>query len=332
MSQIEEAANILKNGGLVAMPTETVYGLAANALNGEAVAKIFAAKGRPSDNPLIVHVADVDDIFRFNLVSDFPKQAANLAKHFWPGPLTIVLPRTDAIPNEVSAGLDTVAIRLPNHPMARALIKTADLPLAAPSANISGSPSPTTAQHVLKDLNGKIDGILDGGNCLVGVESTVISLCEDKPRLLRPGGITLRQLKEVLGDVLVDDAVLHQLKEGQKASSPGMKYKHYAPKAKVILLKGDRSAYIDYVNKNADNHCLALCYYEDVPGLLVKSEAFGSEYDDSEQARLLFDKLRKIDEMNDISTVYARCPNPDGIGMAVYNRLIRAAGFREVDL
>ena len=223
---ISKAAEILKNGGLVGLPTETVYGLSANALDGKAVAKIFAAKGRPADNPLIVHIADFSDIERFNLVREIPESVKLLAENFWPGPLTMIMKKSDVIPDEVSAGLDTVAIRFPSHPTAQKIIKAAGLPLAAPSANLSGSPSPTTALHVMSDLNGKIDAVVDGGMSDVGLESTVITLAEKTPRVLRPGGITLEQLRSVLGKVELDNAVLHQLEKGAKVSSPGMKYKH----------------------------------------------------------------------------------------------------------
>ncbi|MBE6830382.1 MAG: threonylcarbamoyl-AMP synthase, partial [Ruminococcaceae bacterium] len=223
------AAQILRDGGLVGIPTETVYGLAANALDGKVVAGIFAAKGRPMDNPLIVHISDFDQIGR--LVREVTPEAEKLAKAYWPGPMTIILPKSDKIPDEVSAGLDTVAIRFPSHPAARALIDAAGIPLAAPSANLSGHPSPTAAEHVLNDLDGKIEAVVDGGPCGVGVESTVVTLACDPPRLLRPGGITLEQLRSVLGTVEMDSAVLHPLKEGVRASSPGMKYKHYSPKA-----------------------------------------------------------------------------------------------------
>ena len=207
-NDINTAGRILSGGGLVAIPTETVYGLAADALNGAAVADIFAAKGRPMDNPLIVHIAAFEDINRFSLVREIPDAAYTLAKAFWPGPLTIIMKKGKAIPDEVSAGLDTVAIRFPSHPVAQAVIRAAETPLAAPSANLSGSPSPTTAEHVMNDMDGRIDAVLDGGECAVGLESTVITLAADVPRVLRPGGVTVEQLREVLGEVEVDDAVL----------------------------------------------------------------------------------------------------------------------------
>lgn len=329
---IIKTAEILKNGGLAAIPTETVYGLAADALNGEAVAKIFAAKGRPMDNPLIVHVAEFEDIERFALVREIPEAAKKLAKVFWPGPLTIIMKKGGVIPDEVSAGLDTVAIRLPSHPSARAIIKAADTPLAAPSANLSGSPSPTTAQHVMNDMDGKIDAVFDGGACGVGVESTVITLAEDTPRLLRPGKVTLEELREVLGEVELDSAVLNKLKDGQKAASPGMKYKHYAPKANVILLKCTDDEFIDYVNRCGGSGVAALCCDEDVEKLSVKYISLGKRNDYEAHAQRLFDSLRRIDGYGNIVTVYTRLPSTDGVGLAVYNRLIRAAGFEVIDL
>ncbi len=329
---IIKTAEILKKGGLAAIPTETVYGLAADALNGEAVAKIFAAKGRPMDNPLIVHVAEFEDIERFALVREIPEAAKKLAKVFWPGPLTIIMKKGGVIPDEVSAGLDTVAIRLPSHPSARAIIKAADTPLAAPSANLSGSPSPTTAQHVMNDMDGKIDAVFDGGACGVGVESTVITLAEDTPRLLRPGKVTLEELREVLGEVELDSAVLNKLKDGQKAASPGMKYKHYAPKANVVLLKCTDDEFINYVNRCGGSGVAALCCDEDVEKLSVKYISLGKRNDYEAHAQRLFDSLRRIDGYGNIVTVYTRLPSTDGVGLAVYNRLIRAAGFEVIDL
>ncbi|MGX8710704.1 MAG: L-threonylcarbamoyladenylate synthase [bacterium] len=323
------AAQILRDGGLVGIPTETVYGLAANALDGKAVAGIFAAKGRPMDNPLIVHISDFDQISQ--LVRKVTPEAEKLAKAYWPGPMTIILPKSDKIPDEVSAGLDTVAIRFPSHPAARALIDAAGIPLAAPSANLSGHPSPTAAEHVLNDLDGKIEAVVDGGPCGVGVESTVVTLACDPPRLLRPGGITLEQLRCVLGTVEMDSAVLHPLKEGVRASSPGMKYKHYSPKANVIIIDGSFDAYRDYVNSHGGDGTAALCYSGEDAELTVPTVCYGGEDDYGEQARGLFDALRRLDEIQ-AKTVYARCPEPKGVGLAVYNRLIRAAGFEVLHL
>lgn len=327
--EIKTAGRLLHEGGLVAIPTETVYGLAADALNGRAVAAIFAAKGRPMDNPLIVHISKLEQWAP--LVSEIPPRAMELAKQFWPGPLTIILPKSALIPDEVSAGQATVAVRFPSHPVARAVIDAAGVPLAAPSANLSGSPSPTEAQHVLADLDGRIDAVLDGGACDVGVESTVITLAQEVPRLLRPGGITPEQLSQVLGDVEVDPAVLNPLAAGEKVLSPGMKYKHYSPRANVVLVKGTLSAYTDYVNSHAKQGVFALCYNGEQGALNVPAVAYGEQEDASQQARHLFDALRKLDELG-ARVVYARSPQPSGVGLAVYNRLIRAAGFEVVEL
>ncbi len=326
------AAKIIKNGGIVAMPTETVYGLAANALNGNAVKKIFEAKKRPMDNPLIVHIGETGHIKKYNLVSEIPEKATMLAKHFWPGPLTIIMKKSEVIPDEVSAGLDTVAIRFPSHNTAQQLILASDTPLAAPSANLSGSPSPTNAQHVFDDMNGSIDAIIDGGTSDVGVESTVITLAENPPRLLRPGGITLEQMEKVIGKIEVDNAVLNKLTEGQTASSPGMKYKHYAPKAKVVLLNGNDEKFIEFINKNASCEIAAICYDEDLSRLSVESISIGGKNDYNAQAHNLFNALRKIDTIKGIKIVYAHCPKTTGVSMAVYNRLIRAAGFEVTSL
>lgn len=329
---INKAGEILINGGLVGMPTETVYGLAADALNGKAVAKIFKAKGRPMDNPLIVHIAEFGDIEKFGLVAEIPEKAKILAEKFMPGPLTIIMKKSEIIPDEVSAGLETVAIRCPSHPVARALIKAANTPLAAPSANISGSPSPTTATHVINDMNGKIEAIIDGGASEVGVESTVITLADEVPCLLRPGGITLEQLRDTIGEVELNKAVLDKLDPNQKAASPGMKYKHYSPKARVILLKGTDEEYINYVNSKYDGKTAALCCDEDIAQLKVKTFSLGKRHDYAQQAHRLFDMLREVDEVGGIDTAYSRLPSCDGVGMALYNRLIRAAGYEVIDL
>ena len=326
---IDKAAAILRGGGLVGMPTETVYGLAANALSVEAVRKIFIAKGRPQDNPLIVHISDIGQIHM--LVKNFPDKAKRLAEKYWPGPLTMVLPKSEAVPDEVSAGMPTVAVRFPSHPVARALISAAGLPIAAPSANISGLPSTTTAEHVMRDMGGKIDAVLDGGPCRVGVESTIVTLASEPARLLRPGGITLDGLRDVLGEVTVDNAVMKPLPKGAHPLSPGMKYKHYSPKADVIIINASERDYIAFVNSKASPGVAALCYDEDVKKLTVPAVCYGSEEDYEMQAQELFGALRRLDEIN-AKTVYARCPKPDGVGLAVYNRLMRAAGFEVLNV
>lgn len=322
--EVAQAATIIKNGGLVVMPTETVYGLGADAFNKEAVANIFKAKGRPMDNPLIVHIGRIQDLKL--LVSEVPEKALKLAKEFWPGPLTMVLPKADTVPDEVSAGLDTVAVRYPSHPLAETLILLSGTQIAAPSANLSGSPSPTELKHVVDDMNGRVDAILDGGSCEVGLESTVISFSGDVPRLLRPGGVTVEEIEKIIGNIEVDPAVTDRLKEGEKAASPGMKYKHYAPKAKVIILKGTDEQFIRYVNSHKNNGVCAVCFDEDAEKLSLPFFSLGAKSDSSAQAKNLFSVLRSIDDAN-FNLAYARCPSLEGVGLAVYNRLIRAAGF-----
>ena len=330
---IREAGRILREGGIVAIPTETVYGLAGNALDPSATAKIYAAKGRPSDNPLIVHIAALEELAP--LVRQVPPEALALADAFWPGPLTMILPKSDLVPGTTSGGLDTVAVRMPRDPVARGVIQAAGVPLAAPSANRSGSPSPTTWHHCVDDLWGRVDAILQSGDCQVGVESTVISLCPGPdgrvaPRLLRPGAVTLEQLRSVLGEVTVDPGVLERLEEGAVVRSPGMKYKHYAPAADVILVKGSTAAYGKYLQENRNPGEYAMCFEEDLP--LVESPAlsYGGAEDHTTQAARLFDLLRELDRLG-AKRVYVHAPRVDGVGLAVYNRLIRAAGFHIVE-
>lgn len=325
---LRSAAEILKNGGLVAIPTETVYGLAANALDGKAVAEIFKAKGRPMDNPLIVHIAEFDEIYP--LVSSVPEKAKALAEAYWPGPLTIILPKSDIIPDEVSAGLDTVAIRMPSHPTAHKIIELSGCPLAAPSANSSGLPSPTTAKHVLDDMDGKIDAIVDGGESAVGIESTVVTLATDVPRLLRPGGITHDQLEAILGHVEIDPAVLAQLEEGVKPASPGMKYKHYSPKAEVFIVKGTLPSFKFYIDSVKQDGDMALCFDGEETDIPIPCLPFGNEENSLEQAHLLFAELRKFDELG-AKRVFVRSPSQDGVGLGVYNRLLRAAAFKIIN-
>ncbi len=326
---LRTVGEILRRGGLAAIPTETVYGLAANALDDEAVRGIFRAKGRPADNPLIVHISDYSQWAP--LVQEIPEQAKQLADAFWPGPLTVILPKSDRISSVVSGGLSTVAVRMPSHPVARAIIDTAGVPLAAPSANTSGKPSPTTAQHVKDDMDGKIDCIVDAGPCSVGVESTVLSLAGNKPRLLRPGGITPAMLERVLGSIDIDDAVFHQLAAGQTAASPGMKYKHYAPKAQVTILKGSLQQFCEYVESHKTPDTLALCFAGEEALLSVPAIAFGNEADGKSQAANIFAALRDVDSRG-AGQVFARFPNMDGVGLAVFNRLVRAAAFHIVEL
>lgn len=328
--RLETVAKGLSNGALAAIPTETVYGLAANALDGKAVKKIFEAKGRPSDNPLIVHISDISQ-WRA-LVKEIPEKAMKLAEKFWPGPLTVILPKSDIIPDETSGGLDTVAVRMPSDPIARVLIEKAGVPLAAPSANTSGKPSPTKAKYVIEDMDGKIDFIVDGGDCDVGVESTVITLAKEKPVLLRPGGVTPEMLESVLGEIEISDAVYNKLAENAKAASPGMKYKHYSPKAKVVIIKGEFIKYKEFVENNKSEKTVALCFEEDAEKLSgIKTVTYGKENDSFSQAARVFDALREIDELG-AEKAYARFPEMQGMGLAVFNRLVRAAAFNIIEV
>lgn len=319
------AAEVLRHGGLVVFATETVYGIGANALDGAAVSGIFRAKGRPQDNPLIVHISHIKELDA--LVSEVPAAARRLADAFWPGPLTMILPKSDAIPAEVSAGLATVAVRMPSHLVARALISLAGVPVAAPSANLSGSPSPTTAGHCIDDLNGRVDMILDSGSCTVGLESTVITLAGEVPRLLRPGFITVEQLREVLGEVEVDDAVYREVKGGDPVASPGMKYRHYSPKATVCLVHGSFEDYLKLLYQKRGNGVWALAFDDDRARLAYPCVTYGKEGDAASQAGRLFAALRELDE-HGARRVYARAPSAEGVGLAVYNRLSRAAGTK----
>ena len=320
---LEEASRLLQNGEVVGIPTETVYGLAANALDADAVKKIFVAKGRPSDNPLIVHIAKFEDLEP--LVDEIPEKVRIMAEKFWPAALTMIMKKSDKISNVVSGNLDTVAIRMPKSDYARAIIEACGCPLAAPSANLSGSPSPTNAKYVFDDMDGRIPLIIDGGNCEIGVESTVISFAEDPPRLLRPGGVTLEEMTALIGEIVVDDAVLNKLEEGAVASSPGMKYKHYAPSADITIIKSDFEAFKSLCENEED--VTALCFDEDKEKLSCPCVTYGKDNDGFSQSARLFDALRELDEMG-AKKVYARCPDTKGMGLAVYNRLIRAAGFK----
>lgn len=319
------AGEIIAKGGLVAFPTETVYGLGADALNENAVKSIYAAKGRPSDNPLIVHICEKEDIVP--LVKEVTPKARALMDAFFPGPLTIILPKSDRVGNVVSGGLDTVAVRMPQNDIARRLIRASGCPVAAPSANTSGLPSPTRAKYVIEDMNGKIDAIIDGGDCEFGVESTVITLAGDVPTILRPGAVTKEMIESVIGKTEVARAVLEGMKNDEVAASPGMKYKHYAPKAQVVIVDAEKEVYENFVNSR--ENAFALCFEGD--NVTVDKVTYGRENDDLSQARELFDALRQLDEMG-AKKVYARIPHTTGVGMAVYNRLIRAAAFKIIDL
>ena len=324
------AAKLLQQGELVALPTETVYGIAADARNGEAVKKIFEAKGRPQDNPLIVHICGMEMLH--GIVSEVPERAKKLAAAFWPGPLTMVMPRGPEVSEVTCAGLDTVGVRMPSHPVVQAVIKASGVAFAAPSANLSGKPSPTNAQDTFVDMDGRLPLILDGGESAVGVESTVVAVTGEHPMILRPGYVTKEQMEAVLGEeVLVNHAILEKLKDGEVARSPGMKYKHYAPKADVTLLDGTFEQFKAYVDAHADQNPSCLCFTGEAEKLGWPCVEYGREGDGADQAKHIFRSLRALDEQGD-GVVYARCPKKDGLSMAVYNRLIRAAAFRVIDL
>lgn len=326
---LRTAAAALRRGELVGMPTETVYGLAANAYDPCAVAKIFQAKGRPQDNPLIVHIADLAVLYE--IASSVRKTAEQLAENFWPGPFTMILPKSEKIPECVTAGLDSVAVRMPSHPVAAALIRESGLPLAAPSANLSGRPSPTKAGHVYDDLHGKIPYIIDGGSCKIGVESTVVKVMDNKVLLLRPGAVTAEQIRALGIETEIAEAVEAPLKEGETVLSPGMKYKHYAPKARVVIVDGTIDVFSSYVRLHSDEHTYALVFDGEEQFMAVPTLSFGRGSDALEQANHLFAALRMADEKG-ASCVFCRCPSREGVGLAVYNRLLRAAGFEVVVL
>ena len=327
---VDQAAQLLRRGEIFALPTETVYGIAADARQGAAVRKIFEAKGRPQDNPLIVHVAGPEMLP--GLVAEVPERAQLLISAFCPGPLTIIMPRGPEVADECCAGLDTVGIRMPSHPVAREVIRRSGCAFAAPSANLSGRPSPTNAQDVLADMDGRLPLILDGGECAVGVESTVVSVVGPKPTLFRPGHITLEDLERALGEeVEVSAAILEKLPEGAVVRSPGMKYNHYAPKADITILDGSFEQFRAYVQAHADQNPSCLCFTGEASQLGVPCVEYGREGDGADQAKHLFRSLRALDEQGD-GVVYARCPGRDGLSMAVYNRLVRAAAFRVVQL
>lgn len=324
---IERAATIIRDGGLVVFPTETVYGLGGNGLSSAAAEKIYAAKGRPSDNPLIIHVAEPSDTTRYAHTGPLYDR---LAKAFMPGPLTVICPKRDIVPLSTTGGLETVAVRCPSHPIAHALIQAAGVPIAAPSANLSGKPSPTLAAHVRQDLLGRVDMILDGGDCEIGLESTIVKIDRDEDgeylTLLRPGAITVDALSCVCARVTVAKAVAERLADGERPLSPGMMYKHYAPSVPLVLLDGTDEDVLAYLKaRQAEEACAILCYDEEVgalaPGRLLP---VGARRDLATQAHRLFARLREADT-TDASVIYAHLPPMDGLGLALYNRMIRAA-------
>ncbi len=331
---IREAGEIIRRGGLVIFPTETVYGLGGNATSDTASAAIYHAKGRPADNPLIIHVANPWDAYKYTYASPIYDL---LASAFMPGPLTVILKSKDTVPLTVRAGLDTVAVRCPEHPVAQELIRAAGVPIAAPSANLSGKPSPTCASHVRDDMDGRVDMILDGGESAVGLESTIVKIEDDGHlTLLRPGAITIRDLQEVVPHVTVAPAVTAMLAEGECVLSPGMKYRHYAPSAPVFLLNGDIKSKQKYIRSCLKSRCAVLCYHEEAPvyrDFFAPEDIYilGAEADLNTQAHRLFYLLREADK-NIYEAIYAPLPPKEGIGLALYNRMIRAAAYHIVDL
>ncbi len=332
------AADILKNGGLIASPTETVYGLCANGLNEEAVKNIYLAKGRPSDNPLILHISNLDMLEP--LVTDISPLAKTLIKNFWPGPMTLIFNASDIVPKRVTGGLDTVAIRFPSHPIMNKLIELSGLPLAAPSANTSGKPSPTNYKRVYEDLNTKIDGIIAGGDCKYGLESTIIDTTSEIATILRPGGITIEMLEDVLGkgNVMLDPALGHSLKEGERPKAPGMKYTHYSPNAEVIIVKGEENAVIETINsevvkRQAEGKKVGVLAVDENKNKFIADKILsaGTKTDLLTVSSSLFEMLRAFDDAG-IDTVYSLAFEEKGIGKAIMNRLEKSAGYNIINV
>lgn len=327
---ISLACSLIKSGEVVGVPTETVYGLAGDANNPDAIKKIFKAKGRPADNPLIVHISNLSQLD--GLVREFSNDAKALADAFWPGPLTIIMPKGKAVCDATCAGLDSVGIRMPANEIARQIIEKSNTPFAAPSANISGKPSPTNANDVFEDMNGKINLIIDGGECVAGVESTVVSVLNETPVILRPGVVTKAQMEAVLGKpVLIAKEVTAGVTDDSAVLSPGMKYKHYSPNAEIVILKGNLDQFAQFVNSQKQENIFAMCFDGEEPFLTVPAISYGKADDPKTQAHNLFAVLRELDKKN-AKIVYARCPEMDGVSLAVYNRLIRSAGFKIINL
>ena len=333
---LQQAAEILKEGGLVASPTETVYGLCANALDEAAVKNIYKAKGRPSDNPLIVHIGDLDMLKP--LVQEVSPIAKKLMDTFWPGPMTLIFKASDLVPKVVTGGLDTVAVRFPSHPTINKLIKTSGLPLAAPSANTSGKPSPTNFTRVYEDLNGKIDCIIEGDHSEYGVESTVVDTVGDIATILRPGGITFEMLEEVLGKVMMDPALGHKLKEGEVPRAPGMKYTHYSPNAEVIIVKGENDQVIPFINtlvkkQKAKGKTVGVLATDETASLFMADKVIsvGTESNPLTIASNLFEVLRSFDDAH-IDMVYSLAFKETGIGKAIMNRLEKSAGYHIIEV
>ena len=333
----DEAAGILKNGGLVALPTETVYGLGANALDESAAAKIYQAKGRPSDNPLIVHISKTTDIEM--LAKEIPEKAYQLAEVFWPGPLTIILKKKELVPYQTTGGLDTVAIRLPANQIARTLIEKSGVFVAAPSANLSGKPSPTTAQHVIDDLSGKVDMIIDGGHATLGLESTIVDLSGDNPMILRPGCITKAMLENVIGEIEYDPVILQKAPNLELVpKAPGMKYRHYAPEGKLTIYEGDIDKVIDAINQKAkekmeSNNRVGVIATDETKAFYRYGtvKTIGSRKDEASIAAGLYAVLREFDELH-AEYIYTESFADNSLGQAIMNRLLKAAGYRIVKL
>ena len=327
---IKMACDLLKAGEIVAVPTETVYGLAGDSCNAEAIKKIFKAKGRPADNPLIVHIGNLEMLD--GIVSEINDDAKKLADVFWPGPLTIIMPRGHKISKETSAGLDSVGVRMPANETARQIINLSGVAFSAPSANISGKPSPTTAEDVFEDMNGKIPLIIDGGECDAGIESTVISVLESTPVILRPGIVTKEEIEHVLQkEVLVAKEITQGVTDETLVRSPGMKYKHYAPNAKVTIVKSSLEKFINFVNNNQTGNTFVMCFDGEEGLMPVKAFSYGRKDDAKSQAHNLFSVLRRLDK-NQATNVFVRSPEISGVALAVYNRLIRSAGFDIIKL
>lgn len=328
---IKKAGELLRSGGLVAFPTETVYGLGADALNEEAAQKIYAAKGRPSDNPLIVHIADMDALGR--IVEDVPETARALAGAFWPGPLTMIFRKKECVPYGTTGGLSTVAVRMPSDEIARELIRQGGGYIAAPSANLSGRPSPTTAQHVYEDMNGRIPVILDGGPVQIGLESTIVDLTEEHPVILRPGYITLSMIRSVAGEAEVDRGLIAD-DSSVRPKAPGMKYRHYAPKAELQIVEGPMEKVISYINEKCDGSLRTgiICTEETrarYPGGDVK--CIGSRKDELSIAGHLFAILREFDE-DHVERIYSESFDTPELGQAIMNRLLKAAGHQRIEV
>ncbi len=327
---LKSAAQIIQNGGLLAIPTETVYGLGANALDGKAVLGIFEAKGRPQDNPLLIHIPDASWLERY--CEDIPPLAYKLAEIFWPGPLTMILKSKACIPKETTCGLKTVGVRCPDNEVTAEIIRMAGVPVAAPSANRSGHPSCTTAEAVFEDFAGKIAGIVDGGACQVGVESTILDMTVAPPKLLRPGGLSLEDIRKVVPEVETDESIYRQLREGEKPKAPGMKYRHYAPKAPVTAVFGEGRKSADYIKAQIKNGEGVICYeeYLDVfDG--YESRSLGKEGAPREHAQRVFEALRSFDR-TDVTHIWTQCPGEEGLDLAVSNRIKKAAGFHMINV